>query len=167
MIEQERNLKAVHHVVHDYANLVSSGTMAVNGHHLGRRFDPPVNTHVGHAFLVNCRKMYEFFKYKSSIKPGQDDIRAVDFLSQEVVFDLSNWSLWHEAMNKQLLHVTYARVENSKEWEGHKENKLFLDEFIKAWKEFRCNLEEPYKSKFDSEIAKRLSTPEFQGLDLS
>ena len=66
MTKQEKGLEAVHHVVHDYANLVSSGTMAVCGHHLGREFTPPVNTHVGHAFLVNCRKMYEFFKYKPS-----------------------------------------------------------------------------------------------------
>ena len=123
MTEQERNLKAVHHVVHDYANLVSSGTMAVNGCHLGIGFVPPVNKHVGDAFLVNCRKIYEFFMYKPSTKPGQNDIRAADFLTPEVVFDLSNWALWHEAMNKQLMHVTFARVEKSKEWKGHKENK--------------------------------------------
>jgi len=68
-------------------------------------------------------------------------------------------------MNKQLMHVTFARVEKPKKWKGHDENKLFLDEFMKAWKEFRYNLEEPYKSKFDSEIAERLKS-EFRGLDL-
>jgi hypothetical protein len=165
MTEQERRLEAVHHVVHDYANLVSSGTMAVHGHYLGKGFDPPVNTHVGHAFLVNCRKMYEFFMYKPSTKADQDDIRATYFLTRAVAFDLSNWALWHEAMNKQLMHVTFARVEKPKKWEGYDENKLFLAEFMKAWKELRRNLEEPYKSRFDSEIAEKLRS-EFRGLDL-
>jgi len=165
MTEQERLLQAVHHVVHDYANQVSSGTMVVNGYHLGISLVPPVNTHVGDAFLVNCRKMYEFFTYKPSTKDKKDDIRAAHFLKREVTFDLSNWAFWHEAMNKQLMHVTFARVEKPKKWEGHDENKLFLDEFMKAWKEFRHNLEEPYKSKFDSEITKRLKS-EFRGLDL-
>ena len=175
MTEQERNLKAVHHVVHDYANLVSSGTMVVDGGHRGKGFIPPINKHVGDAFLVNCRKIYDFFTHKlsteqsigSSKKNKKDDILAAHFLKRKLTFDLSNWSLWHEAMNKQLMHVTFARVKQPKKWEGHDENKLSLDEFMEAWKEFRRNLEEPYKSRFDSEIAKRLIAPEFQGLDLS
>src|SRR5450759_1975393 len=164
MTEQEKLLEAVHHVVHDYANLVSSGTMAVHGEHLGKGFDPPVNTHVAHAFLVNCRKMYEFFIYKSSTKADQNDIRAAHFLTRSVAFDLSNLALWHDAMNKQLMHVAFARVEKPKEWEGHDENKLFLAEFMKAWKRLRRNLEEPYKSRFESEIAEKLKS-EFRGLD--
>ena len=156
MTEEERNLAAVHHVVHDYANLVSSGTMAVNGHHLKKAFDPPVNTHIGHAFLVNCRKMYEFFLYPPSANPAHDDIRAAHFLPQAVTFDLSNWALWHDAMNKQLMHVTFARVEKPKTWEGHNENKLFLAEFMKAWKKLLRNLKGTmYESKFDEEIRKK------------
>ena len=160
MITQENLQKAVYHVVHDYANLVSSGTMAVQGHHLDKRFDPPVNTHIGHAFLANCRKMYEFFMFT----PKNGYIRAKDFLP-EVTFDLPNWGSWHGHMNEQLMHVTIARVENRKEWKGHNENKLFLEEFKHAWKEFLCNLEESYKSMFNSEIIKRLDS-EFRGLDL-
>lgn len=165
MTEQERRLQAVHHIVHDYANLVSSGTMAACGHHLGRPFDPPVNTHIAHAFLVNCRKMYEFFMYKPSTTSDQDDVRAAHFLTRHVAFDLSNWASWHDAMNKQLMHVTFARVEKPKKWEGNNENELFLAEFVAAWKTLRSNLEEPYKSRFDSEISEKL-TSEFRGLDL-
>ena len=165
MTNQERCLEAVHHVVHDYANLVSSGTMAVEGHHQGKGFVPPVNTHIGHAFLVNCRKMYEFFIRKGSTMSGQEDIRAAHFLKREVAFDLSNWALWHNAMNKQLMHITFARVDKPKKWEGHNESKLFLDEFKNAWKEFRRNLEEPYKSRFENEITEKLRS-EFEGLDL-
>ncbi|MFI5381966.1 MAG: hypothetical protein ACHRHE_21940 [Tepidisphaerales bacterium] len=61
MPTQQELLDAVHHVVHDYANLVSSGTMAATGKHLETPLTPPINTHVGHAFLVNCRKMHHFF----------------------------------------------------------------------------------------------------------
>ena len=169
MTEQEKRLKAVHHVVHDYANLVSSGTMTVTGCHQNTQLIPPMNTHVCHAFLVSCRKMYEFFLYKPSKKPGQNDIRAEHFLapSLALTFDLSNWATWHDAMNKQLMHVTFARVKKPKKWEGHNENKLFLDEFMKAWKEFRRNLKEPYKSEFDKEITEKLKLgSEFQELDL-
>lgn len=141
MTEQERRLEAVHHVVHDYANLVPSGTVTVQGHHLGRRFDPPVNTHVGHAFLVNCRKMYEFFMRKPSRKADRDGLRAVHFLTRAAGFELSDWTLWHDAMNKQLMHVTFARVEKPN------------------------NLRKPYKSRFDSEMAEKLKA-EFGGLDL-
>ncbi len=165
-VTEEERLEAVHHVVHDYANLVSSGTMTVAGRYQTTGLVPPVNTHVGHAFLVNCRKMYEFFLYE----PSKDDIRAKHFLtpSLALTFDLLNWGTWHNAMNKQLMHITFTRVTKPKQWEGHDENKLFLDEFMKAWKEFRRNLKEPYKSKFDSEIAKKLKLgSEFQGLDLS
>ncbi|MFI5381967.1 MAG: hypothetical protein ACHRHE_21945 [Tepidisphaerales bacterium] len=82
-----------------------------------------------------------------------------------MTFDLSNWTLWHKAMDKQLLHLTFARVTRPKRWEGHNENKLFLAEFMKAWKEFRENLADLYKSKFDEEIAIKLNS-EFKGLDL-
>lgn len=162
MTKEEKLLKAVHHVVHDYANLVSSGMMAVTGCHHGTQLVPPVNTHVGHAFLVNCRKMSDFF----TKSPQQDDIWAGDFLGHMVAFDLANWSLWHRTMNKQLMHITFERITGPKQWEGHGENELFLDEFMEAWKEFRRNLKEPYKSEFDKEIAEKLNS-EFQGLDLS
>ena len=76
--------------------------------------------------------MYEFFMYNPSTKADQDDIRAAHFLARAVPFDLSNWALWHDAMNKQLMHVTFARVEKPKKWEGSDKNKLFLAEFMKA-----------------------------------
>lgn len=160
MITHNKLMQAVHHVVHDYANLVSSGTMAVQGHHLGRRFDPHVNTHVGHAFLANCRKMYEFFRFK----PKKDYVRAKDFVPA-VKYDLSNWASWHDHINKQLMHVTIDRVDNRTEWKGHDENKFFLEEFKGAWKKFLRNLEDSHKSMFNTEISKRLKS-EFQGLDL-
>jgi hypothetical protein len=78
MTAEERRKCPAHHIVHDYANLVSSGRIAVDGHHLGQPLTPPLNTHVGHAFYINCRKMYEFFRYPAP-KPPFDDMRARDF----------------------------------------------------------------------------------------
>lgn len=160
MITHDKLTEAVRHVVHDYANLVSSGTMAVQGHHLGKGFDSPVNAHIGDAFLANCRKMYEFFKYK----PKKGYIRAKDFVPG-VDYKLPNWGSWHGHMSKQLMHVTIDRVDNQRVWKGHNENKLFLEEFKRAWKKFLCNLEKTHKSRFNSEISERLKSA-FKGLDL-
>ncbi len=66
-------LDGVRHVVHDYANLVSSGTMKLDDTHAGKQLVPPVNTHVGESFLFNCRKMYEFFLYPQYAAKGKGD----------------------------------------------------------------------------------------------
>jgi hypothetical protein len=42
-------LKAVHHVVHDYVNLVSAGTLIYQSPR------PPLNSHVQYSFIVQCR----------------------------------------------------------------------------------------------------------------
>ena len=165
MITEQRLLKAVIHVVHDYANLVSSGTMTISGTHSNKVLEPPVNTHVCHAFLVNCRKMFEFFTYQPSMKTIQDDIKAKHFLESNIVFDLSNWALWHKPMNKQLLHITFTRVTRPKVWDGTDENRLFLAEFQNAWKLFLSKIKEPYLSKFENEISAKLKS-EFRGLNL-
>ena len=48
------------------------------------------------------------------------------------------------------------QVEKPKTWKGYDENKLFLVEFMKAWKELLRNLKGTiYESKFDEEIRKR------------
>ena len=46
---------AILHVVNDYTNLVSSGTLIQQPH------TPPINTHVQYSFLVECRKFAAFF----------------------------------------------------------------------------------------------------------
>lgn len=75
-------------------------------------------------------------------------------------------------MDKQLAHLTYARVTKPTPWDGYKDNKLLLDEFQSAWKKFLAKLEDPYKTGFDEEIAKRQAPhpdgqpSEFRDLDL-
>ena len=162
-------LAGIRHVVHDYANLVSSGTMKLTDTHLGKPLDPPVNTHVGEVFLLNCRKMYEFFNYPQYVgkNPSGDDLGASLYLphvSPALAFNLNTWDAWHQRMNKRLLHVTYVR-DIPPPWEGHRENPLFLDEFKTAWKLMLSNLVDPFKSQFEADIAARL-TSEYSGLDL-
>lgn len=155
MSEQKR-LGAVHHVVHDYVNLVSSGSL------LQTALRPPLNTHVQHAFLLNCRKMAAFFLNLRERR----DILSKEFLTAKVGFGLSWKKTWHKAMNKQLLHLTYDRIDAATPWDGTS-NKVLLEEFRAAWKKFLVSLEEPYKSKFNEEIALKLVPgSEFRHLDL-
>jgi hypothetical protein len=58
MTHKERRLRPEHHVVHDYANLVSSGRLKIDpriNHQLELIWG--ANSHVWHMFYVNCRKM--------------------------------------------------------------------------------------------------------------
>jgi len=163
MTEQERRLEAVHHVVHDYANLVSSGDLTQD-----ESVKPPLNTHIQHAFLLNCRKLADFFTCKSKNKM---DIILSHFLHGEKGFDLPVWEDWGKPMNKQLAHLSYERVTNPEKWDGQA-NKLLLEEFKGKWKLFRSKLPEPYRSEFEKQIRERQQPSsdgqpsEFQYLDL-
>lgn len=164
MTKDEKRLKAVHHVVHDYANLVSSGTLTQD-----TTVKPPFNTHVQHAFLLGCRKLADFFCKSSDDR----DIVAADFLGKRELFPLSVWNKWGDPMNKQLAHLSYARVTKPKAWDGRRENKLLIEEFQQAWKLFRSKLPDPYRSEFEKQINQRQQPSptgepsEFRGLDLA
>jgi hypothetical protein len=81
--------------------------------------------------------MCDFFIPRPNAR--KDDVCAAHFLGAQITFDLSNWAGWRDAMDKQLLHITFTRVTKPKEWKGHVQNKLFLDEFKRAWKLFLRN----------------------------
>src|ERR1700677_2903639 len=75
--EERKRLKAVRHVVHEYANFVSSAEMVLTGKNVdGNLFKPPINTHVSHAFYLNCRKLADFFQNKKF----PDDVKAEHFV---------------------------------------------------------------------------------------
>src|SRR5688500_15105774 len=92
-------LAVIGDVVHDYTNFVSSATMVVESrHHNGGPLTPPLNTHVGQAFLMGCRKMSDFF-----IPPAnrhRDDVHAEHFLGTSLPFGFPNWDAWHQPMNR-------------------------------------------------------------------
>lgn len=131
---------------------------------MGKALDPPVNTHVADAFLMNCRKMREFFRPSHSSR--SDDITASLYVGDSVEFDLSSWIQWHDVMHKQLMHLTAARVTSPQPWDGRQHNADFLREFMGAWRRFREALPEPYKSRFEYEITVKAQS-EFSGLDLA
>jgi hypothetical protein len=71
----------------------------------GTAFKPPINTHVSHAFYLNCRKLADFFQDKRG--PEKDDIAAEDYVpgfSPRLPIS-DNWRV---PINKQLAHVTYG-----------------------------------------------------------
>ena len=58
MPDSNPRVLAIHHVVHEYASLESSAEMVLSGEDIyGNVFEPPINTHVSHAFYLNCRKL--------------------------------------------------------------------------------------------------------------
>ena len=103
---------AIHHIVHEYANFVSSAEMVIHGKDIeGVFFKPPLNTHVSHAFYLNCRKLADFFQNKSI---GADDVVASHFVSGYIV-SLADSDKWRKPIDKQLAHITYSRDTKPKE----------------------------------------------------
>lgn len=149
----EKRLQGIFHIVHEYANLVASGEMLKST--FRPELVPPANTHVQHVFLLNCRKMGDFF-----IKdPEGDDIGAQHFLNSGVTFSLPVWVQWGRPMNKQLAHLTYHRVTKSKSWDGTA-NEPLLDEFRTAWRLFLRSLDNRYELEFEKQIVRRQSPDE-------
>lgn len=162
LVEWEKvRLDGVHHVVHDYANFLSSAEMVTTGQHLRKGFDPPVNTHLFHAFLLNFRKMADFFGPRAK----EDDVIADDYVPGFTA-PLPIYVLWREPVNKQLAHITYTRDVAPKEIIGQ----TCVDmhhEIKRTWKDFRspARLLNPFAARFEQEITDILKS-EFKGLDL-
>lgn len=130
---QQNKLAAVHHVVHDYTNLISTGCFTQTP------LKPPLNTHVQHAFLVSCRKIAAFFL---NLSEGSDILSKHFLAPRKVGFKLSWQKQWNAEMNRQLFHLSYSRIERPKPWDGTS-NAVLLKEFQDAWRKFLDNLEEP------------------------
>ena len=72
----------------------------------GDFFKPPLNTHVSHAFYMNCRKLADSFQNRTS--PGSDDVLAMHFVSGYST-KLPVSDEWRRPINKQLAHARYSR----------------------------------------------------------
>jgi hypothetical protein len=155
-------LDTVHHIVHDYANFVSSAEMQRTGLHMGQYFKPPINTHIFHAFLLNCRKMADFLSCKRN---KEDDVIAEDYVSEFRV-SLPNCERWRDPVHKQLQHLTYTRDTNPREITSQACIEMY-NELKQAWKGFRSFLSNPFADKFAQEITDKLKPEsEFKDLDL-
>jgi hypothetical protein len=105
-LEQKR-LAAIVHIVHEYANFVSSAEMVLSGCDTdGVPLRPPINTHVSHAFYLNCRKRADLFQNK--LGPDNDDVVAEHYVPGFHT-SLPFCDAWRVPMNAQLAHVTHYR----------------------------------------------------------
>lgn len=158
MTHEERRVRPEHHVVHDYANLVSSGklvTERVSNDALSRIGG--ANSHVWHAFYMNGRKMFEFFRYP----PLDKYLRASQFLTTDVAFPFQNWNKGVQAfMETHMLHVGAGRLTNEVVMTGS-DDKLYLADFEEAWRLLMGNLRTEHKAAFRDEIDYRLTTSPF------
>jgi hypothetical protein len=110
--------------------------------------------------------MAAFFLNHSEKRRNKNILSKHFLASKKVGFKLSWKKQWQKAMNTQLLHLSYDRIDKAKPWDGTP-NEILLYEFQTAWKKFLQNLEEPYKSKFHEEIGLKLGPDsEFRQLDL-
>jgi hypothetical protein len=150
-LEQDR-VAAIRHVIHEYANFVSSAEMVLSGLDIdGIPFKPPINTHVSHAFYLNCRKLADFFQNR---RGGNDDIVAEHYAPGFSAL-LPVCDDWRGPMNKQLTHVTYAREKGGREIDGTASRALYA-ELKRTWREFRAKLVGGiYEAPFNEQLAIR------------
>ena len=151
-LEQQR-FNAIVHIVHEYANFVSSAEMVLSGCDIdGVPFKPPINTHVSHAFYLNCRKLADLFQNKPS--PGKDDIMAEHY-APGFYAPLPVYNDWRGPINKQLAHVTYARDTSAREIDRSACEALYK-ELRDAWREFRRGLVGSlYEAEFKNQVRRR------------
>lgn len=158
MTLEERRVRPEHHVVHDYANLVSSWRLREPIYVAQLLKIPTANSHAWHAFYMNCRKMYEFFRYK----PNDDYLRAQDFIGSELPYRFQHWTDSIQSfMNGHLLHVGESRLTNEKVSTGAGDQDYFSD-FQKAWEAMMKRLKPEHRDIFRDEIDFRVSDPEFR-----
>jgi len=156
MTYEERRLRAEHHVVHDYANLVSTGRLVTNPK-TNRQLELicGANGHVWHAFYMNCRKMYEFFHHQRS----RDFLRPQQFVKPRVRFIFQHWTDdVQKFMNTHMLHVGSGRLTNTKNSTGA-DDRSYLFEFEGMWEQMLRNLKDQHKQLFKEEIQYRLEFP--------
>ncbi|MBZ5605813.1 MAG: hypothetical protein LAO79_26235 [Acidobacteriia bacterium] len=151
--EDKQRFDAIVHVVHEYANFVSSAGMVLSGCDVeGVPFKPPINTHISHAFFLNCRKLADFFQNKPG--PKNDDVRADHYVTGfKTALPVSDH--WRDPIDKQLAPITYARDRNAREIDGPACEALYR-ELRGAWREFRNGLVGGlYEAEFSNRVSKR------------
>jgi hypothetical protein len=151
--ELGQRLAAVQHVVHEYANFVSSAEMVLHGADIdGVYFKPPINTHVSHAFYLNCRKLADFFRNRKSL--DGDNVMAEHFVPGFCT-ELRTFTDWRIPINKQLAHVTYARDTKAREIDKATCTNLY-EELQEAWRTFRKRLVGgPFEAEFTNTVKER------------
>ena len=139
----QRKLDMIQHIVHDWGKLVEIFTTPEHR-------PPPLNHAVERAFLVECRKFANFFQNKRGPMkdPSQQDAIAKDFVSKRFRPELGVWKKWQDHINRQLMHLSYGRVDNTGPWDGSA-NKPIFEDLRLVWDEFLQCVDPKFKPEFD------------------
>jgi hypothetical protein len=123
----------------------------------GKYFTPPINTHVSHAFYLNCRKLADFFQNRKQT----EDVKAEHFVPGYEA-RLPVFSRWRTRIDQQLAHVTYKRDIRSRELKSRTQDLLYK-ELRTAWRGFRQRLPKLYGDQFVKKV-KQKKAPNRKGV---
>ena len=88
---------------------------------------------------------------------SKDDVLALDYLplGASKSWGLPKWDReWRDDMNKQLTHITYARVLAPHSWDHRVWVPKLRTEFVDTWKDFRLAIT---NSDFQDEFTRQIS----------
>jgi len=141
---EQRKLEMIEHIVHDWGKLVEIYTTPEHR-------PAPLNHAVERAFLVECRKFANFFQNnRGPMKdPLQRDAVAKDYVGKRFRPKLDVWEKWHHHMNRQLMHLSFGRVDNTEPWDGRANQPIF-EELCTAWNEFLACVDPKFQAEFDA-----------------
>lgn len=166
MTAKSPQILAIHHLVHEYVNFVSSAELTINGRDYNLNkcgIKSPLNHHVSHAFYLNCRKLADFFQNNCQGR-DKDDMFALHFVTGFQA-RLPVCDEWRGPMNKQLAHLTYARDIKAREISRPIQEALYK-ELKEAWQEFRRCLPKEYSDEVATQLDEKKMAPEFLDLPL-
>ena len=143
----------IHHIVYEYSNLVHSGDYVAYKSRGG-----PIGVHVGDAFLLNCRKLGEFFSTRPTDKP---DVRVVHFCSKNPmpILAMQHYRTWRLAIDQNLAHISYKRVTKPIVFYDAKDGcsrvNALTEEIRAAFRIFLNHVDDEYKPAFSAALSGR------------
>ena len=100
--------------------------------------------------MVECRKFANFFQNKRGPMkdPLQQGAIAKDFVSKSFRPKLDEWKKWEDRINRQLMHLSYGRVDKTEPRDGSA-NKPIFEALCVVWDEFLQCADPKLKPEFD------------------
>jgi hypothetical protein len=144
---------AIHHVVYEFSNLIHSADYVAHKSPGG-----PIGVHVGDVFLLNCRKLADFFSRGPNY---YGDVRAEYFCTVIPLprIRLPHQRRWRRAMNENLAHISFDRVRNPIPFytgpDGNARVIQLAEELREAFRLFLDHVDDEYKVIFGEELKER------------
>lgn len=144
---------AIHHVVYEYSNLIHSADYVAYKSPGG-----PIGVHVGDVFLLNCRKLADFFSRGPNY---HGDVRAEYFCTVRPLpkVRLPHQRRWRRAMNQNLAHISFDRVRNPIPFytgpDGNTRVVQLVEELREGFRLFLDHVDDEYKVIFTQELRDR------------